>query len=119
MRSRNVLLLSICQAFGSAGTSMMVLLGGIIGAGIAPTPALATLPISIQVLGVACSTIPASLLMRRVGRRTGFIAASLVAALAALLAAYAVAVGSFALFCVSTFFTGTQTVYFTSRVAGS
>ena len=106
MRSRNVLLLSICQAFGSAGTSMMVLLGGIIGAGIAPTPALATLPISIQVLGVACSTIPASLLMRRLGRRTGFIAASLVAALAALLAAYAVAVGSFALFCVSTFFTG-------------
>ena len=29
MRSRNVLLLSVGQAFGSAGISMMVLLGGI------------------------------------------------------------------------------------------
>lgn len=106
MRSRNVLLLSIGQAFGSAGISMMVLLGGIIGAGIAPTPALATLPISIQILGVALSTVPASFVMRRFGRRTGFVGASLVAALAALLAAYAVAVGSFTLFCLATFFTG-------------
>src|SRR5437763_13282340 len=106
MRSRNVPLLSIGQALGSAGISMMVLLGGIIGAEIAPTPTLATLPISIQVLGVALSTLPASFLMRRFGRRSGFVASSLVAALAALLAAYAVSVGSFGLFCVSTFFTG-------------
>lgn len=106
MRSRNVPLLSIGQALGSAGISMMVLLGGIIGVTIAPSPTLATLPISIQVLGVALSTIPAALLMRRYGRRSGFVASSLVAALAALLAAYAVAVGSFALFCAATFFTG-------------
>jgi MFS family permease len=106
MRSRNVPLLTIGQAFGSAGISMMVLLGGIIGADIAPTPTLATLPISIQVLGVALSTIPAAFLMRRFGRRNGFVASSLVAAFAALLAAYAVSVGSFVLFCVSTFFTG-------------
>jgi MFS family permease len=57
-------------------------------------------------LGVALSTLPASFLMRRFGRRSGFVASSLVAALAALLAAYAVSVGSFVLFCVSTFFTG-------------
>ncbi len=106
MRSRNVLLLSIGQAFGSAGISMMVLLGGIIGSEIAPTPTLATLPISIQVLGVALSTVPASFLMRRFGRRSGFVASSLIAALAALLAAYAVSVGSFVLFCMATFFTG-------------
>ena len=106
MRSRNVLLLSIGQAFGSAGITMMVLLGGIIGSDLAPTPALATLPISIQVLGVALSTVPASFVMRRFGRRRGFVASSLVAALAALLAAYAVSVGSFVLFCMSTFFTG-------------
>jgi len=106
MRSRNVLLLSIGQAFGSAGITMMVLLGGIIGSDLAPTPALATLPISIQVLGVALSTVPASFVMRRFGRRRGFVASSLVAALAALLAAYAVSVGSFVLFCMATFFTG-------------
>ena len=111
MRSRNVPLLSVGQAFGSAGLSMMALLGGIIGAEIAPTPTLATLPISIQVLGLALSTIPASLLMRRFGRRRGFVAASLVASLAALLAAYAVSVGSFALFCTATFFTGMNSAF--------
>lgn len=106
MWSRNLVVLVVSQALGSAGITLMVLLGGIIGADIAPTPTLATLPISIQVLGVAASTIPASLLMRRYGRRNGFVGSAIVAAFAALLAAYAVSVGSFVLFCVSTFFTG-------------
>lgn len=106
MHPRNVGILGVGQALGSAGISMMVLLGGIIGADIAPTPTLATLPISIQVLGVAVSTVPASFLMRRFGRRRGFVGASLMAVLAALLAAYAVTVGSFPLFCAATFFTG-------------
>jgi len=106
MRARNVLLLTLSQALGSAGITLMVLLGGIIGSDIAPVPTLATLPISIQVLGVACSTVPAALLMRRFGRRPGFVGASLGAALAALLAAYAVANRHFPLFCCATFFTG-------------
>lgn len=106
MYSRNVPLLSITQALGSAGITLMVLLGGLIGSDIAPNPALATLPISIQVLGVACSTIPATLIMRRFGRRSGFIGSSVIAALAALLAAYAVVSRNFALFCTATFFTG-------------
>ncbi|HWQ13957.1 MAG TPA: MFS transporter [Roseiflexaceae bacterium] len=106
MRSRNVVLLSVSQALGSAGITLMVLLGGIIGADIAPAPTLATLPISIQILGVAVSTVPAAFLMRRYGRRGGFVGSALLAALAALLAAYAVARGSFALFCAATFFTG-------------
>lgn len=85
---------------------MMVLLGGIIGSDIAPAPALATLPVSLQILGVALSTIPASFYMRRFGRRSGFVGASLIAALAALLAAYAVSARSFTLFCAATFLTG-------------
>jgi predicted MFS family arabinose efflux permease len=105
-RSRNVILLSISQALGTAGVAAVVLLGGIIGAQIAPSPALATLPASIMVIGVALATIPAALLTRRIGRRRGFIAAAALAGMAALLATYAVAASSFGLFCVATLLIG-------------
>jgi MFS family permease len=106
MRSRNILLLFIGQTIGSSGLSMMALVGGIIGALLAPTPALATLPATVQVFGLALTTIPASLLMRRVGRRFGFVLSAAGAVLASLLAAYAVQQGSFALFCAASFLTG-------------
>ena len=106
MRSRNVPILSISQAVGMSGPPIVVLLGGIIGSDLAPSPPWATLPVSIMVVGVALFTIPAALLMKRIGRRLGFMIATVVASLAALLAAYAVARGSFFLFCVATLFIG-------------
>jgi MFS family permease len=106
MPARNVLVLAVSQALGMAGVSAVILLGGIIGAGIAPTPALATLPVSIMIVGGAIASIPAALLMRRIGRRRGFVIGATVAGLAALLAATAVARGNFALFCLATLFIG-------------
>ena len=53
-----------------------MLLGGIVGATMAPVPGLATLPVALMIVGTAMSTIPASLLMRRVGRKVGFIFAA-------------------------------------------
>jgi MFS family permease len=111
MTWRNVLILSLSQALGLSGGAAVVLLGGIIGSDIAPTASLATLPISIMVVGVALATIPAALLMRRIGRRRGFMVAALVAAVAALLAAYAVSRESFGLFCIATLFIGTNTAF--------
>ena len=43
----------------------MVTLGGIIGADLSTNKALATLPLSVMVIAVAASTIPATLLMRK------------------------------------------------------
>jgi len=106
MGFRNVFLLALSQALGSSGVSMVVLLGGILGAQLAPSPTLATVPASVMVIGVALTTIPASLLMQRIGRRPGFIGAALAASLAALLAAYAVMQASFTLLCLSTFLIG-------------
>lgn len=82
------------------GPPLVLLVAGIIGADMAPNPELATLPISAVIVGTAVFTVPAALLMQKVGRRSGFIAAALVAALAALVAAYAIAVESFPLFCI-------------------
>jgi MFS family permease len=106
MTARNIPVLSIAQTIGGSGLSMMALVAGIVGAQLAPLPTLSTLPLTVQVVGLALSTIPASLLMQRIGRRFGFVLSALTAVLAALLAAYAVAQGSFALFCVAIFFTG-------------
>lgn len=98
--------MSISQALGMSGASIVILLGGMIGADLAPTPALATLPISLMVVGVALFAIPAALLMRKFGRRAGFVGSSILAAGGASLAALAVYQGSYFLFCLSTVIIG-------------
>lgn len=81
---------------------VVVLVGGIVGRELAPTPGLATLPVSAMVVGTALSTVPAALFMRRYGRRRGFSLAALGGAGAALLAAWGVDRGSFPLLCAAT-----------------
>ena len=84
----------------------MVLAGGIIGQSLAPSPMLATLPITALVVGLAAAAVPVALLIRRVGRRTGFVIGAGVSAAGALVAAHATTAGSFAEFCAATFVMG-------------
>jgi MFS family permease len=95
---RNIVLLGLCQLISATGSIVLVTLGGIIGARLSGDPAWATLPVSIMVVAVAATTVPASMLMRAIGRRRGFALSSLSAACAVLLAAQALASDSFALF---------------------
>ena len=111
MRIRNVAILSIAQALCLSGPPIVLLIGGLVGPELAPTPTLSTLPISMVVIGVALATIPASMLMKRIGRRAGFVIAALLAGGAALLAAYALGQGSFALFCLATLLIGSNTAF--------
>ncbi len=71
--------LMIAYSLMMAGTSLMVLLAGIIGTEIAPSVDLATLPLALIVVGVAASTLPTGKLLHRFGRRRVFIAYGLVA----------------------------------------
>jgi MFS family permease len=96
---RNVLILALAQVFGACGTIVIVTFGGIVGARIAPAPALATLPLALTVVGVALAAVPATLAMRRFGRKPTFVASALLSAAAALLGAWATAHAQFALFC--------------------
>ena len=66
-------MLAAAQMLGSSGLTVVVILGGIVAAEMAPRPSLATVPISLAIVATALTTIPASLLMRRIGRRAGFI----------------------------------------------
>lgn len=98
MRHRNLTILFLCQLISSTGAIIIVTLGGIIGSALTDTQALATLPVSLMVVMTACTTIPASLLMRAVGRKKGSAMASLSAAVAVALAAYALYIQSFGVF---------------------
>ena len=96
---RSVWILTLAQALAGCGTLVLIAFGGIIGARIAPSPALATLPLSLSVVGVAATSIPAALSMQRFGRRRMFIVSALAAGAAALGCAWAVAHAHFAAFC--------------------
>jgi MFS family permease len=98
MSVRNLSILLICQLISATGSIALVTLGGIIGSSLTQNKAFATLPISIMVISVAATTVPATLLMRRIGRKHGSTLSSLSAAVAALMAAYAVSISSFPFF---------------------
>ena len=103
---RNASVLACAQALGGASPAIVVSLGGIVGTTIAPDPALATLPVSVFNLGLAIGTVPAGMLMRRAGRRGGYLVGCGLGLAAGLLAAIAIARGAFALFCVATLVAG-------------
>jgi MFS family permease len=89
-----------------AGTSLMVLLAGIIGTEFAPSRDLATLPIALVVVGVASSTLPTGKLLHRFGRRRVFIAYGFIAIAAALTAMQSLIEDTFTGFCVAAFMMG-------------
>ncbi|MBK1657432.1 MFS transporter [Paracraurococcus ruber] len=69
---RNLLLLAACQAIGQAGNTMMFAATALSIVTFFPMRDLATLPVTLQHLGVMLSVFPAGLLMQRMGRRFGF-----------------------------------------------
>jgi MFS family permease len=101
MQRRNLIILVTCQLISATGSIVFVTLGGLIGATLANNLAWATLPVSVAVLATAATTVPATLLMRRIGRSRGFALSSLSAAAAVSTAAWALTVSSFALFLVA------------------
>ncbi|MEP1537458.1 MAG: MFS transporter [Paracoccaceae bacterium] len=84
-----------------AAMPMLIILGGLAGLMLAPSPALATFPPSVQTLAGLFATGPFSLLMGRLGRRTGFLIAGVVAILGGLIGLWALFSGSFILLCIA------------------
>lgn len=102
----NVFRLAASQALMLSAIVMSMAVAGILGAQLAPDPGLATLPIAAMVVGVAMASLPAALLMRRIGRRAGFLAGATVGIGASLLSAYALQAQSFELFVLGHFLLG-------------
>jgi MFS family permease len=103
---RTVLLLAVCQALQMTGATIVATTAAIVGSTLAPNPALSTLPVAVQMTGTMCATIPAALLMARIGRRPGFWLAAAIGASGAAIAVDALFRNDFALFCAGTFLLG-------------
>lgn len=106
LAKRNALVLAFAQALGGASPAIVVSLGGLVGQTLADNKELATLPVSLINLGLASGTIPAAMLMRRLGRRSAYILAGLIGVIAGSLAAAGIGAASFPLFCLGTFVAG-------------
>ncbi|WP_440677186.1 MFS transporter [Candidatus Pelagibacter sp. HIMB1587] len=105
--NRNLSLLISSQVFGFTAANVTVFLSGIIGSQLSTIKSLATFPPSIYVVGIAISTIFAAKVMSIIGRRLGFVLASIGSSLACLLAAYSIFINSFVIFSFSCFLLGT------------
>ena len=88
------------------GGSIVGLTGAIVGNMLTPDKALSTLPIAVQQAGVMAATIPAALLMVRIGRRPGFWLGTAIGGVGAVIATWAIFRSSFEWFCVGTFLLG-------------
>ena len=108
---RNVLVLSGCQATLQTITATMVAVTGLAGFALADNKSFATVPLTCYVLGSAITTIPASLLMKAIGRRAGFQAGTGAGMIGGAVCAAALYVASFWLLCVGMFVMGIYTAF--------
>src|SRR5580704_12459316 len=102
----NVLRLAAAQALTGANGSVIFATGSIIGATLAPSISLATVPLSLYVLGMAAGTLPTGWISRAYGRKVAFVIGTALGTLTGLLGAFAVLHASFWLFCGATFLGG-------------
>ncbi|MEJ2065766.1 MAG: MFS transporter [Reinekea sp.] len=87
--NRNIWILALAQPFALSLSPAIVLISGFIGTQLAPAHALATLPLSMMVVGVTLGAMPAAFFMQRYGRKKVFLSAMLIMMLAGLISAQA------------------------------
>lgn len=104
---RNVMVLVAAQAVVGAQLPILFIIGGLSGQMLASNPCWATLPISMIVLGSMAAATPLSSFMQAYGRRAGFWLACGAGAVGAAISAYGLMLGSFGLFLLGSFITGT------------
>ena len=103
---RNVPLLAVAQSLMMSSNSLIITSAALVGATLAEDKSLATLPLAIQFVAIMLTTIPASLLMDRIGRKSAFMLATFVGMSAGALGAWAIITQSFWLFVCATMLIG-------------
>ncbi len=103
---RNAVVLAVAQALAGGNSTVLFATASILGATLAPDKGLATLPISIYVVGLWCGTLPVGFLTRRFGRRAAYQTGTACGVLTGLICCVASLRGSFELLCLGAFFSG-------------
>jgi predicted MFS family arabinose efflux permease len=99
LQNRNFVGLILANTVLGSAFPIQLVLGGLVGLMLAPNPALATVPSSLQTFAGLLAAAPISLLMGRRGRRFGFALGALLTLVGALAAVQAVYIQSFGLLC--------------------
>jgi MFS family permease len=94
--------LAVCQALYTSSVSIDLTLTGLVGYTLADDKAFATLPFSLITVAAALTTVFASFLMARIGRRAGFVLGAGVGALGGAVSVWAIFHHSFWAFCAGT-----------------
>ena len=108
---RNVLILAVCQALMLSGSSLIVAASALVGLALSVEKVWATLPIACMYCGTLAVTFPASVLMKRIGRRGGFIIGLMVGFVGAMVATWAIVEHNFVAFAVGSFLIGNLNVF--------
>ncbi|MEM9487353.1 MAG: MFS transporter [Cyanobacteria bacterium P01_F01_bin.116] len=97
-----VALLALCQATAMTTNTILVTVAALIGYALATDKALATMPLAMRQVATMVATIPASLLMQRIGRRGGFLVGTMIGLMGASIGIYSLTLADFWLFTLST-----------------
>mgnify|MGYP006134355089 FL=1 len=97
----NVWVLTLSNAMAASIMTLMILVGSLVGAELAPSAEWATLPIALTVIGTAASILPATACMQLLGRKYALLAFMALGIFACWLASSALEQQSFALFCIA------------------
>ena len=108
---KNIWLLFLSQPLVMAASPVIVFIGGILSTKMSSDPSLATLPITVMILGVACTSIPAALLAKNKGRKCSAITGFIIAFTACIIASIATYLLSFELFVLSSLLFGSSTAF--------
>ena len=108
---RNAFILAAAMTLSSCSAIIVFTTAGIVGTMLSPTPYLITLPVSAFVIGTAAATIPASLLMGKIGRKPGFMIGTSFAFSGGMLSTYALFQQDFILFCLGTMLLGSYMAF--------
>lgn len=108
---RTVFILAVAQALANSCMSVFATISALTGKMLAEDPRLATVPLGLQFILTMAATIPASQLMRKLGRRDAFFVGAAIGGLGGGTAMVATYLGSFALFCVGNAIMGASNAF--------
>ncbi len=97
---KTVFLLFVCEALTRTAAIVVLATMALAGQGLAPHKTLATVPLACVPVATMITTVPAAQMMRRFGRKPGFVLGTLLGVVGGLVCAWGVYAGSFVLLCV-------------------
>lgn len=103
---RNIPILALCQALFMSGTSLMVATTALVGYALADNKILASLPFTLQLVATMLTSMPAAVLLQKIGRKATFLLGTIIAMIGAAICAISIVQHSFLLFVVGSILIG-------------